>query len=138
MGLNCAGPLIHTSFPKVNTTELHHPKLVESTDAEPQIWGNRGTEGWLYHPWTLTAWKVGSIKPHLIQGSTVYINSHYKNTFSPVSCLVCSHSILMKLNWTSFLVARIIARHYFTTNLWKQVERSSEICVRQWIILSSS
>ena len=68
MGLNCTDPLIREFFSGVNTTVLHGPQLVESTDTEGP-WIQR-TDYKLYPDFRLHRGLVPLI-PAAVQGSTV-------------------------------------------------------------------
>lgn len=67
MGLNCVGPLMQEVFPRVSTTELHEPKLVESVDGELWLWMSHILKGRLDHAWTPPAWGVDTMNAALLR-----------------------------------------------------------------------
>lgn len=75
MGLNYKGPLTMWSiinwnffFQWIHTTVLHDPWLVEYEDAESRIW----RAGCKVTCWFSTAWRVSTLNPCMVQGSTVH------------------------------------------------------------------
>lgn len=74
MGLKCVGPLRGKCFSIVNTT--YSPtqlELVESMDAEPQMWRKCGYLGLAKNYIPISNCMMGQFPlPLLVQGSTVY------------------------------------------------------------------
>lgn len=85
MGLGCTGPFRHRLFSVVNTWVPHHPRWVESCDAEPRIQRTtyRGTT--VRYLWIFHLVEGRRPNPRVLQGSAVLLFRSRNRIWFPVT-----------------------------------------------------